>query len=92
MRPNSIRSPLIWDLFEVTHEGASQFKESKTSLLTHIHDIFKMEDNETINAIYNRFNYFVVGLKGLGKTIGKAEVNNKLLMSPQGMTTQGDDY
>lgn len=71
MRPNSIKSPLIWDLFEVTQEGASQVKESKTSLLTHIYDIFKMEDNETIKAISNRFNYIVVGPKGLGKTIEK---------------------
>lgn len=40
-----------------------------------------MEEGETINAMYNHFNDIIVCLKGLGKVIGKAELNRKLLVS-----------
>lgn len=69
----------IW----ITHEGTTQIKESQISLLTHRYAVFKMDENETINAMYNRFNDIFVGLKGIGKTIGKAELNHKLLLSLQ---------
>lgn len=42
------------------------------SLLTHKYEVFKMEKNETINDMFNQFNANIVGLEGLGKTIGKA--------------------
>lgn len=37
-----------------------------------------MEENGTINTMYNRFDDIVVGLKGLEKAIGKVELNHKL--------------
>lgn len=40
-----------------------------------------MEENETVNAIHNRFNDIVVGFKRLGKNIGNAELNHKFLLS-----------
>lgn len=43
----------IYDLVEITHEGTSQVKESKINLLTHKYEVFKMEENETINNMYN---------------------------------------
>lgn len=71
----------IWNLLEVTHEDPYQVKESIISLLTHICKVFKMEKNETINDMFNRFNSIVVGLEGVGKTIGKVEFNHKLFLS-----------
>lgn len=70
-----------WDLLEVTHKGTSQVKESKISLLPHKFEVFKLEENEIINVVYICFNDIVVGLKRLGKTIGKAELNHKFFLS-----------
>lgn len=40
-----------------------------------------MEGNKIINDMYKRFNDIVVGFKGVKKTIGKAELNHKLIFS-----------
>ena len=45
----------IWDRLEVTHEGISQVKESKISILVHKYELFKMELNESTSGIYIRF-------------------------------------
>lgn len=68
----------MWDLLEV--KGTSHVKESKISLLTHRYKVFKMEENQNVNAMYNRFNDIVLNLKGCWKTIEKAELNHKLLL------------
>lgn len=84
MRLNLIRSSCtnakkIWDLLEVIHEGTTQVKEFKISILTHKYELFKIEENETINDMYDRFNDIVEDLKGLG-TIFKSELNWKILL------------
>lgn len=71
----------IWDLIEVTCEGTFEVKEYKISLLTHKYEVFKMEESEPINDMYNRFNDIIVGFKELGKTICKAELNREFLLS-----------
>ena len=38
----------IWDKLEVTHEGISQVKESKISILIHKYELFKMKINKII--------------------------------------------
>ena len=45
----------IWNRLEVTHEGTSQVKESKISILVHKYELFKIEQNETISSVYTRF-------------------------------------
>lgn len=84
MRRNSIAlctTKEIWGLYEVTHEGTSQVKESKISLLIHKYEVFNMEENKTINAMCNRFNDIILGLKGVEKKIGKVELNCKIFLS-----------
>ena len=38
----------IWDKQKVTHEGTSQVKESKISILVHKYELFKMKINKII--------------------------------------------
>ena len=38
----------IWDKLKVTHEGTSQFKESKIALLSNQYEMFKMRANESV--------------------------------------------
>ena len=49
----------IWDRLEVTHEGTSQIKESKISILVYKYELFKMEPNESILGMYARFTNIV---------------------------------
>lgn len=58
----------------MAYEGTSQVKESKITFLTHKYEVFKMEEGETSIAICKWFNNIIVGLKGLGKGIVKAEL------------------
>lgn len=64
----------------VTHESASQVEESKIWLFTHKYEVFKKEEGDTINAMYNQFKDIIIGLKWLGKVIGKVELNQKILL------------
>ena len=45
----------IWDKLEVTHEGTSQVKESKISILVHKYELFKMKISEIIFKMFTRF-------------------------------------
>ena len=42
----------IWNKLEVTHEGTSQVKSSKINLLVHNYELFKMDPNESISAMF----------------------------------------
>lgn len=62
-------------------EGTSQVKESKISVLAFQYEAFKMEEGETINTMYNRFNNIIVGLQNLCKKLKVDVFNMKLLAS-----------
>lgn len=60
----------IWELLEVAHEGTSQVKKSKISLLIHKFKCLKQTKmGPLLLCITNCFNDYIVGLKGLGKVI-----------------------
>ena len=42
-------------MLEVTHEGTNQVKESKINMLVHKYELFKMEQDESITAMFTRF-------------------------------------
>ena len=71
----------IWDRLEVTHEGTSQVKESKISILVHKYKLFKMELNESIFSMYIHFTDIVNNLKNLGKSYTNSELCRKVLLS-----------
>ncbi|WRX09311.1 hypothetical protein QQP08_001798 [Theobroma cacao] len=45
----------IWDKLKVIHEGASQVKESKTALFTYNYEMFKMELDEDVTTVCDKF-------------------------------------
>lgn len=65
----------------MTHEGTSQVKNSKISVLTSQYEAFKMEDGESINAMYNQFNDILVEMQNLGQDLRSDEINRKLFAS-----------
>ena len=71
----------IWDRLEVTHEGTSQVKESKISILVYKYELFKIEQNEIILGMYTHFKDIVNNLKNLSKTYIDSELYIKILHS-----------
>ena len=57
----------IWNKLEVTHEETSQVKSSKINLLVHNYELFKIDPNESISAMFTRFTNITNSLKSLGR-------------------------
>ena len=71
----------IWDELEKTYEGTSRVRDTKISLLCGQFENFKMESNETIDEMHNRFINIINPLSVLGKTFSNVEINSKILRS-----------
>ncbi|XP_028105171.1 uncharacterized protein LOC114304192 [Camellia sinensis] len=71
----------IWDKLVVTHEGTTQVKESRVSLLVHNYELFKMKPDENISQMFTRFIDIINSLKSLGKTYTNVEIVRKVLRS-----------
>ena len=59
----------IWHNLEVTHEGTNKVKQSKICLYIHKYELFKMQENETVEDMIARFTEVTNALEGLGKVI-----------------------
>ena len=57
----------IWHNLEVTHEGTNKVKQSKICLYIHKYELFKMQENETIEDMITRFTEVTNAQDGLGK-------------------------
>ncbi|XP_020266160.1 uncharacterized protein LOC109841619 [Asparagus officinalis] len=71
----------IWEKLCITHEGISQVKESKISGLMHDYELFKMLQNESIDAMFSRFTNIINELHGLDKKLSNQEMNYKIFRS-----------
>ena len=71
----------IWDRLEVTYEGTNQVKDSKINMLVHKYELFKMESNENIYAMFTRFTDIINSLKSLGRTYSNSDLVHKILRS-----------
>ncbi|KAK8685392.1 hypothetical protein V6N13_041395 [Hibiscus sabdariffa] len=71
----------IWDKLEVTHEGTSEVKETKIGLLNLSYENFKMEPDEDIKKMFDRFSVIVNGLKGYDEIIPEDKLVRKLIYS-----------
>ncbi|KAK8582335.1 hypothetical protein V6N13_032089 [Hibiscus sabdariffa] len=75
------RKQEIWDKLEVVHEGTNEVKETKIGLLNLNYENFKMDPNEDIKAMFNRFSIIVNELKGFGEAIPEDKLFQKLIYS-----------
>ncbi|XP_075084902.1 uncharacterized protein LOC142168139 [Nicotiana tabacum] len=69
----------IWDTLQVAHEGTTQVKRSRGSLLYSQFENFAMKDGETIQEIYTRFTTLKNKLKSLGRINPEEERVKKIL-------------
>ncbi|GMJ04091.1 hypothetical protein HRI_004078300 [Hibiscus trionum] len=59
----------VWDTLETTYEGTSDVKETKIGILNLSYENFKIEPDETVSKMFDRFSTIVNGLKGFGEII-----------------------
>ena len=71
----------IFDSLRMTHEGNIQVDETKALALIRKYEAFKMEDDETIETMFSRFQMFVVRLKVLDKGYSTADHVKKIIIS-----------
>lgn len=73
-----------YDMFEslkMTHEGNLQVKETKALALIQKYEAFKMEEEESVEAMFSRFQILVAGLKVLDKGYSTADHVKKIIRS-----------
>ena len=71
----------MWDKLSIIHEGTSQVKDTKISMLVHDYELFKVNENETINDMFSRFTNITNELKRLGKIYSSKDLVTKILRS-----------
>ena len=71
----------MFDSLRMTHEGNFQVKETKALTLIQKYEAFKMEDSESIKAMFSRFQILVVGLKVLDKGYSTTDHVKKIIRS-----------
>ena len=69
----------MWDTLQVTHEGTIDVKRSRINTLTHEYEHIRMNQNETIQYMQNRFTHIVNHLASLGKIFPNEDLINKVL-------------
>ena len=69
----------MWDTLQVTHEGTTDVKRSRINTLTHEYELFRMNQNETIQDMQKRFTHIVNRLASLGKIFSNEDLINKVL-------------
>jgi len=57
----------MWEILWVTHEGTDDVKRARKNSLIQEHEIFRMQQGETIYDVQKRFTHIVNHLSGLGK-------------------------
>ena len=73
------RAKDVWRIFEITHEGNNQVKDSKVRILVNDYEMFKMKPNEFIVEMFTMFTDVVNGLEGLGNSVSEEDKVSKIL-------------
>ena len=59
----------IYDSLQMTHEGNTQVKETKALALIQKYEAFRMEEQESVETMFARFQMLVAGLRVLEKRL-----------------------
>src|ERR1051325_6586397 len=73
-----------YDIFEslrMSHEGNAQVKETKALALIQKYEAFKMEEGESIEQMFSRFQTLTAGLRVLDKGYTNSDHVNKIIRS-----------
>ena len=65
----------------MTHVGNAQVKETKALALIQKYESLKMEEDESVETIFSRFQMLIVGLRVLNKGYSTADHVKKIIRS-----------
>ena len=68
----------LWDALKISYEGTEDVRLRKTVTLQREYEMFSMEKDESIDAMFGRFQTILNGLTTLGTTFTKAQNNMKI--------------
>src|ERR1044072_1054968 len=71
----------IFDYLQMTHEGNTQVKETKALALIQKYEAFRMEEDESVETMFSRFQMLVAGLRVLDKGYSTADHVKKIIRS-----------
>jgi len=71
----------MWDKLEVTYEGTTKVKEARISSLVNEYELFKMVEDENVEAMFSRFSKIICELKSLGMVYSNGLQVRKLVRS-----------
>ena len=69
----------MFESLKMVHEGNTQVKETKALALIRKYEAFKMEEDETIETMFSRFQILVAGIKVLEKGYSTADHVKKII-------------
>ncbi|XP_009600322.1 uncharacterized protein [Nicotiana tomentosiformis] len=69
----------IWEALQTAHEGTAQLKQSKIDMLTTEYELFKMNEDESIQDMHTCFTSIINELHSLGEVIQKNKLVWKIL-------------
>jgi len=69
----------MWGTLQVTHEGTTNVNRSRINTLTHEYELFRMNQNETIQHMQKRFTHIVNHVASLAKIFLNEDLINKVL-------------
>ncbi|VFQ77711.1 unnamed protein product [Cuscuta campestris] len=69
------------DKLEVTYEGTDQVREAKIDFLTQEYEMFRMNEGEKIDDMFDRFSKIINDLHALKKTYANKDLVRKILRS-----------
>ncbi|XP_075101997.1 uncharacterized protein LOC142177407 [Nicotiana tabacum] len=69
----------IWEALQIAHEETTQIKQSKIDMLTTEYELFRMNDDESIQDMHTRFTSIINELHFLGETIPRNKLVRKIL-------------
>src|SRR4030066_935667 len=78
---NKSTAKTIFESLCSSYEGNQQVKEAKANMLVQQYRLFKMSEDETIDAMFSRFHILVLGLQVLKKSYTIADHVKKILRS-----------
>nr|KYP75618.1 hypothetical protein KK1_019809 [Cajanus cajan] len=76
-----ISAKQMWDTLALTYEASLEVKHNKLSLLACKYELFEMEESESIQTMFGRFQTIVNELSFLGRTYDNFDHIDKLLRS-----------
>src|SRR4030067_3186383 len=78
---NKSSAKTIFESLCSSYEGNQQVREAKANMLVQQYELFRMTDDETIDAMFSRFQILVSGLQVLKKRYTTADHLKKILRS-----------